>query len=769
MRVQETVAAAPSTAPFRKPPAAATLRQNDSPATDGCDVKRASHETAATTEEDDDHNELRANGDTMSNNREGPETASAPCTPQHHTEDIVNRDIDSQQIASSSPPQQVQNENNCITFPSHPTEASTSNEKDMPACKYISQDYTHDTDGAVDHSMPLAESVQGSNAPTNVQAIEEDDAPRPSIEMEIARAVAGAMDDKSVSKKEPESPPSDGSLTDSRKISTPTLDDPDLLSRIQLPWSTAASPTHLECKQTTAIEAIEANQMRLADTFSTRARDCVREMYAFSIGPFPGAIEAPLVRILPLYRGHVHAKLSAHGLYWYKLSNPDPSTPPLGGIASADMLGATLRSHKPREFVVHYMLPGRGIHEKALCRQYKTARFRAESDGAAAQWVASIQRAVKWLARVPLEAKRRCKVIVNPHAGRRKAPWTWNKWQPFIALAEIECDVVETTHAHHAFEIAQALSPDARYECVVFVGGDGTVNEFLNGLLSRPDAEWRYLITTTPFALISTGTDNALSIGIGVPTHAASIYAIVTRKIRPLDAIAVQVSPEKTIYSYCGTSFGMPADIAKESERYRWLGTWRYAYLKAKYVLRPTRHMYRLHYVEPSATAAPLKTFYELQDDATARDQHVVEQRSVYSLSPEKDKSWAGTLGRPEKAHHTDEGNFLAVGAVNVYFDAKYSHPSDGLMDLMAVRRAALTKLLGLGWRVGVCGHREDPLLIYRKVEALDVLLSPGDGDGPVEGGATSEWMNVDGEAVAARGLIRMHVVPGLLSVLSEK
>ncbi|KAF0742102.1 hypothetical protein Ae201684P_008550 [Aphanomyces euteiches] len=516
-------------------------------------------------------------------------------------------------------------------------------------------------------------------------------------------------------------------------------------------WPTSGSSPTNYSMHALASNAILSKQLSLPGLFSSRALDCVREMHAYNLSPFPSPMRTPLTLKFPLHRMAGAAALVADGLYWGKDNQHLQLL-----ISSNDLLGATLRP-KQNEFAVHYMLPGRGIHERALYRRYKTKRFKASTAIAATEWVKAIQNAVKWLARVPLDTARRCKVIINPHSGRRKAPWTWNKWKPFFALADIACDVEETTHANHAFEIAQTFPTDGNYECIVIVGGDGTANEFLNGLMSRPESEWRTLVSTTPFAFLATGTDNALSLGIGVPTHMAAIFAIVKRKLRSLDALAIQVTPNgPTTYAYCGASLGLPADVAKDSESHRWMGTWRYAYLKVKHALGGQRYVYRLHYVESSTAPSPLKTFYELQD---AAHQHTVEQRSLYGSSSHKE--WLGSLERPSEVHHTtDDGTFLFVGGVNLYFDAKYSHPSDGQIDLVGIRRGASWIQTGRAlWRAN--RGQPDPLLLYRKVEAVDIW--PQGEHGKV-------YVNVDGEAVEATpGVVRIHVVPRLLCVLSEK
>jgi diacylglycerol kinase family enzyme len=85
---------------------------------------------------------------------------------------------------------------------------------------------------------------------------------------------------------------------------------------------------------------------------------------------------------------------------------------------------------------------------------------------------------------------------------------------PLLEYAGIAADVTVTDHAGHAIEIGKAYDP-ARYEGAVFIGGDGTVQEFLSGLLSRRD--WRMVVRRTPLCSIACGTQNALARGVRTP------------------------------------------------------------------------------------------------------------------------------------------------------------------------------------------------------------------------------------------------------------
>jgi diacylglycerol kinase (ATP) len=127
-------------------------------------------------------------------------------------------------------------------------------------------------------------------------------------------------------------------------------------------------------------------------------------------------------------------------------------------------------------------------------------------------------------------ASRRCRflIIVNPAAGRR-AP------RRFAAvLRELErlgCRVtVQTTSGRGDAEAwARAARPEA-YDAVVAAGGDGTINEVVNGLVG----------STLPLGIIPLGTANVLAVEIGAPRSAAALATMLAagpvRQIWPGEA-----------------------------------------------------------------------------------------------------------------------------------------------------------------------------------------------------------------------------------------
>ena len=82
--------------------------------------------------------------------------------------------------------------------------------------------------------------------------------------------------------------------------------------------------------------------------------------------------------------------------------------------------------------------------------------------------------------------------------------------------AELDVTAVETEYRNHARELARGAAAEG-YELVLSLGGDGTVNEVVNGLVAggRPADE------APVFAPIPAGSTNGCATGSS-PRHAAT-------------------------------------------------------------------------------------------------------------------------------------------------------------------------------------------------------------------------------------------------------
>lgn len=103
--------------------------------------------------------------------------------------------------------------------------------------------------------------------------------------------------------------------------------------------------------------------------------------------------------------------------------------------------------------------------------------------------------------------------IVNIHGGSGKSFLLWNKIKELLKERNVEYATYVPLRVGHAGEIAKkivALDDDDKK--IVILGGDGTLNEVLNGI---PEEK----MGSVKLGLIPTGSGNDFSRGLGLPRH----------------------------------------------------------------------------------------------------------------------------------------------------------------------------------------------------------------------------------------------------------
>src|SRR4029077_8497221 len=103
-------------------------------------------------------------------------------------------------------------------------------------------------------------------------------------------------------------------------------------------------------------------------------------------------------------------------------------------------------------------------------------------------------------------------LIHNPNAGNggRGRRTLLDEARRIFAAGGIETDLSETTKAGEATEIAQRANVDRR-QLVIACGGDGTLNEVVNGLAGQENGH------RVPLALLPGGTANVLAKELNLP------------------------------------------------------------------------------------------------------------------------------------------------------------------------------------------------------------------------------------------------------------
>jgi diacylglycerol kinase family enzyme len=159
-------------------------------------------------------------------------------------------------------------------------------------------------------------------------------------------------------------------------------------------------------------------------------------------------------------------------------------------------------------------------------------------------------------------------LILNPgsRSGRGRALWPW--LQERLACAGVRFRAAVTTAAGDAAKLAREAAPD---ETPVAVGGDGTINGTLDGLLQagRP---------VPVLGVFYTGTSPDFCRFNGVPTEPeAALRALLEGKAVPRDAVRITYrgydGAALNGHFGCSCNIGLGAAVARRANSYRrWLG-----------------------------------------------------------------------------------------------------------------------------------------------------------------------------------------------------
>lgn len=153
-------------------------------------------------------------------------------------------------------------------------------------------------------------------------------------------------------------------------------------------------------------------------------------------------------------------------------------------------------------------------------------------------------------------------VILNPKAGSGKAKRRWAALRPVLEDQLGPVDARFTERPGHATQLArEALQGGA--DLVVATGGDGTLNEVVNGYFS----DGHPVNANAALALVPLGTGGDFRRSANLPTSPTeAIRAIATSSPRRIDACKVQLQSRDgaAVERYCINlaSFGIGGDVA---------------------------------------------------------------------------------------------------------------------------------------------------------------------------------------------------------------
>lgn len=159
-------------------------------------------------------------------------------------------------------------------------------------------------------------------------------------------------------------------------------------------------------------------------------------------------------------------------------------------------------------------------------------------------------------------------IITNPISGRKKNSYKKLKAVfDYLDANKIDYKLYESQYYRHPVELAKQITSENESGDLIVIGGDGTFNEVLNGVVDF--SKWN-------IGLIPSGSGNDFAgiLGLSKKTPVESLKRILQRNVKPVDYIKVN---DMVCVNVLGT--GIDVDVLTNFERHKKLkGSFRYFY-----------------------------------------------------------------------------------------------------------------------------------------------------------------------------------------------
>ena len=172
-------------------------------------------------------------------------------------------------------------------------------------------------------------------------------------------------------------------------------------------------------------------------------------------------------------------------------------------------------------------------------------------------------------------------LIFNPHAGKGSYRCNAEKILDTLQKAGIDAEVKTTSYPNHAAELAEAAAKEGA-ERVFITGGDGSINEAVNGLVSAQKQGF----TGTALGIIPNGRGNDFCACIDIPLKLEQTVGILARDHRIRCDVGAAGDGTFERYFINGSGFGIESAINYYASRSRLKGKISYIYGIGKSIFR---------------------------------------------------------------------------------------------------------------------------------------------------------------------------------------
>ena len=344
--------------------------------------------------------------------------------------------------------------------------------------------------------------------------------------------------------------------------------------------------------------------------------------------------------------------------------------------------------------------------------------------------------AIRQVSGLPM-SPRKALLVLNPKSGADNGPQVLETVvRPMFEQAGIDLNVYVTKNPLDATD--RAMKDDiGSFDSVVVMGGDGTVHEFLQGILSHKDTD--ELLNTMKLGIVGCGTGNGLAKSLTfaaneVHSHLESVFLIAKNKTTRID-LSKYESTKKEYLSILTFSWAIIANVDIESKLIAFMGARRFDVCAVWQTLILRSYHARLSYLSNSKC----DTIIDIAS-------------SMPKLTDPVPDNW-----------ETIEDNFILFWASHVThagvntFSSPPSRIDDGIFQILVVRgkwsRYQMTLLL-LALETGT--HIRSPAAEF--IECVAYRLEPI---------TSGSYNDLDGEEIEP-GPIQAHVMPGAIQVFGQ-
>lgn len=187
-------------------------------------------------------------------------------------------------------------------------------------------------------------------------------------------------------------------------------------------------------------------------------------------------------------------------------------------------------------------------------------------------------------------------IIYNPKAGSRKAQKRWDEIRRYMESRKVRFDYVQSEGFGSVERLARTLANNG-YRTIVIVGGDGAVNDAVNGIMTSGVADKREIA----FGIIPNGIGNdfAKYWGLSPDAYKEAVDWIIHRRLRRIDVgRCAWFDGEKHACRYFlnAVHIGLGARIVQISNgTRRFWGIRELSFVASMFLLIFERKLYRTH------------------------------------------------------------------------------------------------------------------------------------------------------------------------------